>query len=1327
MKSQSKILSPIILMWLILLLTVRHSEAVQQYQGVCSIVGVEIAQELTLERTGFMATLSITNNEGEASVTNFSAVLTMSRTDSSGQELDAADQFFVQPPTLVGINSIDGTDIIPPGQTVEISWFMIPKTNAGGTSPEGMKYQIGAQLAGMLYDQEIDPDALKIYPDTITVKPEAMLKITYFQPRDVDGDNPFTLEIVESPIPFTLGVLVENVGYNAARKLKIESQQPNIVRNNQGLIFVAQLLGSRVGDAKTDHASLTVDLGDIDPGKCRKGAWDMITSMSGEFTRFEVSYTHAPELGGQDTSIIQEMNAWFFVHEVMSDLSGRDNLLDFLARTDQAVDYGVEEPETIPDTLFETDCNTVPVNFIPDAEVLSFEHLEAKLRAIPLAEDWNMIRIDDPAQGKYKILEVVRSDGKVLDPNNYWATRRYRYPDNYEYNFLSIFDFTSLATYEYTVVYQPEEEDFDAPVTTLLFSGEYEQLGNVTHVLPSTKMLFIAEDVSPVGTYYRLDGAPEFQPAYPFSITSPGLHSLEYYSEDALGNRESPRTVSINVSNRSPVFTSQGSSSEELFVTGDALSIRPSEVQVDVTVDTSSGMSYTAAAAVFRGTYAWPSLMGVPSSPTQDSSAELLVSGENLDFYQYRINGGTWAPEQPVIQPIELDDLDGPIQLDVRGRHTYGAYPDDTDLLSASWVVSSQAPPTSVVALSPLPTRLGDVDFRVSGTSLYRYTFDNDYYRPEVSSSVQVQLRDLSDAPHILDVIGKFGDWQSMEVPTSLEVPIDMQYGWRFPEEEQVYHEDLGDVSNGTVQFVWDGTDDAGQPVTSGWYTIKLTVTDSLGRASSSVFPVQIGDMLPDIATLSPTPANQDELDAAGDFVVWQDQRAGTYDIFAQNMRTDASPAVPLTGNGYHHKRPRTDGRFVVWEDRQPDGNWDIWAQDLASGGSAFAVTATTGYNETRPSVHFPWVVYQRIPVNQTGVHSSLVAFNLKTGQYHLVDGSSSQDQLDPEVNDDRVVWQDFRDVGYGEIYLKDLTSGQIQRISQNAGGQYKPMLFDQWIVWVDNRNTQLDLYGYNLRRGVEIQLTNTPEDESSASLQGDWVTYVQESATNPSIQNVRMLHLPTTANIQLTNSATTKRLPTQTSGRMLWVDINGSHSQVLLGSMPALQGTGQNSQMVVVTPAMSTYLGTAFELLRLWHEEAGVASLTRYTALIPTPITETAVWTGGATGTDFPLEPGSFVWLQLPEARVLDLGFTGCSSLTLESGTNVVSYTCFPNGYSAYQLIRSLGVDKVSALRVLETASGRWQTTDVIDNLLIGDDTVIPNSTVVLLEMKQGVTSWRP
>lgn len=77
-------------------------------------------------------------------------------------------------------------------------------------------------------------DHLDVSPDVITVKPLPQLTLDYFLQQDVIGDDPLTPE-VEAVEPFTLGVRVKNNGLAVARNLKIDSAQPRIIDNQQGL------------------------------------------------------------------------------------------------------------------------------------------------------------------------------------------------------------------------------------------------------------------------------------------------------------------------------------------------------------------------------------------------------------------------------------------------------------------------------------------------------------------------------------------------------------------------------------------------------------------------------------------------------------------------------------------------------------------------------------------------------------------------------------------------------------------------------------------------------------------------------------------------------------------------------------------------------------------------------------------------------------------------------------------------------------------------------------------------------------------------------------
>ena len=224
--------------------------AQQQFQGVCANVKIEIQQELAFERVGFEATLEITNNLGGDPITDFTAQLTFvdPKVLVNGAPADVSDRFFVQRPRLTDVNATDGTGVIGPTKTGIIRWFIIPKPGAGGILPQGKDYEVGVNMSGKMAGVEIPKTVFFAIPDTITVRPEPQLEIRYFQPRDVQGDDPFTPE-VESPIPFTLGVLVKNSGYGPAKTVRISSQQPKIVENRAGLILIARLLGVRVQDS----------------------------------------------------------------------------------------------------------------------------------------------------------------------------------------------------------------------------------------------------------------------------------------------------------------------------------------------------------------------------------------------------------------------------------------------------------------------------------------------------------------------------------------------------------------------------------------------------------------------------------------------------------------------------------------------------------------------------------------------------------------------------------------------------------------------------------------------------------------------------------------------------------------------------------------------------------------------------------------------------------------------------------------------------------------------------------------------------------------------
>jgi beta propeller repeat protein len=376
--------------------------------------------------------------------------------------------------------------------------------------------------------------------------------------------------------------------------------------------------------------------------------------------------------------------------------------------------------------------------------------------------------------------------------------------------------------------------------------------------------------------------------------------------------------------------------------------------------------------------------------------------------------------------------------------------------------------------------------------------------------------------------------------------------------------------------------------------------------------------------------------------------------------------------------------------------------------------------------IDYPWVVYQVKPTATPSAPWQLEARNLQTGAV-VTPAPSTQDMLTPAVNAGRVVWQDFRDVGFGEIYFANLETGETRRITNQPGGQYWPDLEGHWIVWQDNRDTQNEIYGYDLLRRVETRLTNTPENEVRPVLGGGWVLFEDDSAA-VNVANFRILDLATRTSAPLTRSLENKSRGTLSSGLLFYQGEESGLPVIRSASLPALQPVFRNHNAVPVTAGMAGSYGNAFALLAAWHDAAGVTAITRYSALVPTPVSESATWTGGApAGTNFALNEGDFVWLQFPALGVLDLGPASNRAVNLAAGVNAIGYDSFPSGYTLHQLVTDFGLARVVSVRLLDAESGLWHTVTVQGGAIIGADRPIPPVAVVLVELTEAITNWKP
>jgi hypothetical protein len=487
------------LVGILCIITIAASRALAADVGVCARVVIEIEQELTLEREGFEARLGIVNGLPSA-LENIS--ITIKFADADGKpvsavtdgQTDATSRFYYRLQT-----GYTQPSSVAAGATQQVAYLLVPALGASGTSANGAVYQIGATIKYRVAGQD---QTVELAPDTITVRPMPQLQLQYFLPGDVYGDDPMTSS-VEPVVPFALCTrIINHSPYATARKVSIQSGQPEIVDNQQGLLIDFRIIGAQVngGDAQP---TLLANFGDVAPLRSSVGNWLMSASLSGRFVKFTAEVAHAPEFGGALTSLIPEdaISTHRLLGQVLVDLPGRDAIPDFLA-------VDAMTGSIINVKLYESDNDTVSTlvdYYGPESNAAALGSTGAGTYALSVqpASSLLYLRLASPLAAD-KTVRAVRSDGKVLPSSNAWISKSKNAELEWVYT-LNLFDTSKLADQGYTLTFTDPLQSNRAPAVTILGSGTFttyagrEIAVNVTGVDPDGIIPTLSSGLLPDG------------------------------------------------------------------------------------------------------------------------------------------------------------------------------------------------------------------------------------------------------------------------------------------------------------------------------------------------------------------------------------------------------------------------------------------------------------------------------------------------------------------------------------------------------------------------------------------------------------------------------------------------------------------------------------------------------------------------------------------------------------------------------------------------------------------------------------------------------------
>ncbi len=534
-KQQSLLLSLLILMFSIIL-----PVGVSSAAPVCARVKIEIRQELTLERQAFDAMMRISNTLDTIAIENIN--ISVNFKDENGVPVLATSdpnnttaKFFIKVDSLLQITDVTGLGRVEPLTTAEIHWLIIPAPGAAEGLPTGKLYFVGATLDYTIGGQ---PEQVITTDDFITVKPLPLLTLDYFLTKDVIADDPLT-PAIEAIEPYTLGVRIQNNGAGPAQNVKIDSAQPSIVENEQGLAIGFQIIGSSVDDIPT-IPSLLIDFGQIDANRSKVGRWSMTSTLAGEFVAFSASFTHADELGGALTSLIAVTNAHLLLRDVRVDEPGRDSIRDFLAS-----DAGVVR-------VYESDNIDTAVNDVSASAMLTLKtgSTTAHKLSFPVTPGLVYVKLPDPYAGSRNVTSVIRSDGKVIVLDNAWTSKtrnKTTTPNSWDY-YVNFFD--SNTTGSYIVDMSVQQIGPLAPVLQFIPNRTAAEGSQVSFIVeaadPNGDLPLITAAPLPVGATFVDNGAGAATFTWTPVVGQAGDHSITFTASDGTLSSYKAATIRVN-------------------------------------------------------------------------------------------------------------------------------------------------------------------------------------------------------------------------------------------------------------------------------------------------------------------------------------------------------------------------------------------------------------------------------------------------------------------------------------------------------------------------------------------------------------------------------------------------------------------------------------------------------------------------------------------------------------------------------------------------------------------------------------------------------------
>ena len=401
-------------------------------KSVDNRVRLQFKQTFLLEREAFKGSLTVENQQMNG-IEHVTLIPNVKRTDGT----DATDLFAISYEGEDGWKGSSNWTLASSG-TGKATVLYVPSKETAPTAP--VEYLFG----GTVSYRDVETGNLitvELTPTKLAVNPSPDLHLTYLVQRDFISDDPAT-DVVEPWEPTQFALLIQNKGAGPALDLKIETSDPNVVENLNGLPVTFTKLYSTIDGVQGNQDFNKLELGRIEAGENRLARWWYYCNVSAHVANYMVQMTKASNYG-EEFNLITVDGVRELTRSVCGSLTynhangaprrrarGADGinpatnifLLNTIADEDNLPDYVIDETgEGTDDLEIASQRVTLTEGNEPG---------EYTLRVTASREGWVYGVVHDPTNCAMTLSRVVRnSDGADLT-TNFWQTDRTVLSDN---------------------------------------------------------------------------------------------------------------------------------------------------------------------------------------------------------------------------------------------------------------------------------------------------------------------------------------------------------------------------------------------------------------------------------------------------------------------------------------------------------------------------------------------------------------------------------------------------------------------------------------------------------------------------------------------------------------------------------------------------------------------------------------------------------------------------------------------------------------------------------------------------------------------------------